>query len=148
MTQSSNHISAESETPQSVDRSLLEYLNPSRKNVTANSKPIVTCCQGLLPEHTPHLMQKVRCSYFLDSSLPASLKLHASGNGSVPPFDNSSQDLQTSVRFPQCLTPRVSFSPSTSNNGSLSLSRHLMIFSISAPCSLYVSSKEERKPRK
>ena len=38
--------------------------NPNRRNDTASSKPIATCCPEHPLVHTPHLKPKVRCSCY------------------------------------------------------------------------------------
>ena len=122
--------------------------NPNRRNVTASSKPIATCCPEHPQVHTPHLKPKVRCSCCLASSLPPSQNFHANGNGSVPLYGNLSQGWQTSDIFQPSLTPRASSFRSTSHSVCLSLLRHQTIFSTSAPCSLFAISKAGQEQKK
>ena len=66
--ETNNQITGSTDT-QSADRSLLEYLKPKVRHQVPSLLPLAN----------------VRKDLFQDSSLPVSLSLPASGNGSVPP---------------------------------------------------------------
>lgn len=104
--------------------------NPNRRNDTASSKPIATCCPEHPLVHTPHLKPKVRCSCCLASSLPPSQNFHDNGNGSVPLSGNLSRGWQTSDIFLPSLIPRASSSRSTSHSVCLSSRRSAKCASI------------------
>ena len=86
MTKESNNQITGSTDTQSADRSLLEYLKPKSEDRFSKLEAYcdLTCSAVRHPGLSLLPMANVVRNLFPDSSLPVSLSLPASGNGSVP----------------------------------------------------------------